>query len=64
MTTAQDSSLGREVAYPKGYDPTLLFPIPRAGARSELGLAAAAPLPFTGHDRWMAYELSWLDARG
>ena len=45
MTTAQDSSLGREVAYPKGYDPTLLFPIPRAGARSELGLAAAAPLP-------------------
>ena len=64
MTTAQDSSLGREVAYPKGYDPTLLFPIPRAGARSELGLSAAAPLPFTGHDRWMAYELSWLDARG
>ena len=64
MTTAQDSSLGREVAYPKGYDPTLLFPIPRAGARSELGLAAAAPLPFTGHDRWHLYELSWLDAHG
>jgi 7-cyano-7-deazaguanine reductase len=64
MNTPQDSSLGREVAYPAGYDPTLLFPIPRAGARAELGLDAAQPLPFTGHDRWLAYELSWLDARG
>jgi 7-cyano-7-deazaguanine reductase len=64
MNTPQDSSLGREVAYPTGYDPSLLFPIPRAGARAELGLDAAAALPFHGHDRWHAYELSWLDARG
>ena len=63
MTTAQDSSLGREVAYPKGYDPTLLFPIPRQGARDEIGIAADA-LPFVGHDRWHAYELGWLDGRG
>ncbi|MGN6153694.1 MAG: NADPH-dependent 7-cyano-7-deazaguanine reductase QueF [Lysobacteraceae bacterium] len=55
--------LGREVAYPGQYDPTLLFPIPRAQARAEIGVDAAA-LPFVGHDRWHAYELSWLDARG
>ncbi|CAN7276899.1 NADPH-dependent 7-cyano-7-deazaguanine reductase QueF [Pseudoxanthomonas sp. LjRoot168] len=61
--TPQDSSLGREVAYPTQYDPTLLFPIPRQGARDEIGIAADA-LPFVGHDRWHAYELSWLDARG
>ncbi|KAF1693611.1 NADPH-dependent 7-cyano-7-deazaguanine reductase QueF [Pseudoxanthomonas koreensis] len=64
MSTPHDSSLGREVAYPTGYDPSLLFPIPRAGARAELGLAAGAPLPFAGHDRWHAYELGWLDERG
>ena len=64
MSTPHDSSLGREVAYPTGYDRSLLFPIPRAGARAELGLAAGAALPFTGHDRWHAYELGWLDGRG
>ena len=61
--TPQDSLLGREVAYPSSYDPALLFPIPRAQARGEIGLDAGA-LPFIGHDRWHAYELSWLDARG
>jgi len=55
--------LGREVAYPRRYDPALLFPIPRAQGRDALGLREAA-LPFAGHDRWHAYELSWLDARG
>ena len=64
MTTPHDSSLGREVAYPTRYDPSLLFPIPRAGARAGLGLDRAATLPFAGHDRWHAYELGWLDARG
>lgn len=62
MTTPHDSSLGRDVAYPAHYDPTLLFPIPRSAARSAIGLAT--PLPFDGHDRWHAYELSWLDRRG
>ena len=58
--------LGRTVDYPRDYDPSLLFPIPRALGRAEIGLGAApdAPLPFTGLDRWHAYELSWLDARG
>src|SRR5690606_20403342 len=62
MARPEDSLLGREVAYPRHYDPSLLFPIPRAAGRGELGLGAA--LPFAGHDRWHAYELSWLDARG
>ncbi len=63
MNTPQDSSLGREVSYPSQYDPGLLFPIPRSGARAEIGLDDAA-LPFVGHDRWHAFELSWLDPRG
>jgi 7-cyano-7-deazaguanine reductase len=63
MSTPQDSSLGREVRYPSAYDPALLFPIPRAPSRGALGIAGAA-LPFTGFDRWHAYELGWLDARG
>jgi len=57
------SPLGREVSTPQEYDPRLLFPIPRAHGRSALGLNQAA-LPFVGHDRWQAYELGWLDARG
>ena len=62
MTTPEDSLLGRGVAYPSQYDPALLFPIPRAPAREALGLGAQPP--FEGHDRWQAYELSWLDPRG
>lgn len=61
--TPQDSSLGREVSYPSQYDPGLLFPIPRAAARAEIGLEDIA-LPFVGHDRWHLFELSWLDRRG
>ena len=57
------SPLGREVAYPDAYDAGLLHPIPRAAARAALGIDGAA-LPFAGHDRWHAYELSWLDGRG
>ncbi|MGH6979067.1 MAG: hypothetical protein ACRED4_07230, partial [Brevundimonas sp.] len=63
MNTPQDSSLGREVAYPSQYDPSLLFPIPRRAAREEIGVDEAH-LPFVGHDRWHAYEVSWLDPRG
>jgi len=55
--------LGREVAYPDHFDAGLLYPIPRALGRDALGIPGAA-LPFIGHDRWHAYELSWLDARG
>ncbi|MDH7454424.1 NADPH-dependent 7-cyano-7-deazaguanine reductase QueF [Luteimonas composti] len=62
MSRPEDSLLGREVAYPRQYDPGLLFPIPRTAGRQ--GLAPGDALPFIGHDRWHAYELSWLDPRG
>ena len=61
--TTAGSPLGRDTAYPAQYDASLLYPIPRAAARAELGLAGKA-LPFVGFDRWQAFELSWLDARG
>ena len=57
-----NSLLGRAVDYPRHYDASLLFPIARSVGRSALSLDAA--LPFIGHDRWHAYELSWLDVRG
>jgi len=59
----RDLPLGRRVDYPRHYDAGLLHPISRAAGRHALGLADAA-LPFVGHDRWQAYELSWLDPRG
>lgn len=62
MADLAHSPLGREVGYPTGFDPGLLFPIPRARGREALGLAGS--LPFVGHDRWQAYELSWLDPGG
>lgn len=66
--TAIDLPLGRHVDYPREYDASLLFPIPRVLGRSEIGLGgtglAQAGLPFIGNDRWHAYELGWLDRRG
>lgn len=58
----EHSPLGKAVVYAAQYDASLLFPIPRAGAREALGLRE--PLPFFGTDIWNAYELSWLNARG
>ena len=64
MTSVPDSApLGRQVDYPREYDASLLFPIARSTGRNVLGIHADA-LPFIGIDRWHAYELSWLDARG
>jgi len=62
MSTPEHSPLGKDTAYPDRYDPGLLFPIPRAAGRADLGLGAT--LPFHGVDVWNAYELSWLDMRG
>lgn len=62
MTSPELSSLGKSVAYRDEYDPSLLFPIPRAPKREEIGVPSM--LPFHGVDVWNAYELSWLDARG
>jgi 7-cyano-7-deazaguanine reductase len=62
MNPLDHSSLGKPVAYASQYDPGLLFPIPRADKRAELGITGT--LPFIGVDIWNAFELSWLDARG
>lgn len=61
---AQGSPLGHVSKPSDRYDPTLLFPIPRADQRSQLGLAAHATLPFFGADLWTAFELCWLNPRG
>ena len=61
-TTHNHGPLGHAVNYAKRYDPGLLFAIPRAANRTQLGIAAN--LPFHGVDLWNAYELSWLDLRG
>ena len=60
--TSQDLPLGRTVDYPRHYDPCLLYPIARSLGRTALQLDDTPP--FIGVDRWHAYELSWLDARG
>ncbi|HEV8692613.1 MAG TPA: NADPH-dependent 7-cyano-7-deazaguanine reductase QueF, partial [Lysobacter sp.] len=57
--TSQDLPLGRHVDYPREYDASLLFPIPRALGRGHIGIDDGA-LPFIGVDRWHGYELSWL----
>lgn len=62
MPSPDHSPLGKTTVYADRYDPKLLFPIPRAGKRAEIGVDI--PLPFHGTDIWNAYELSWLDPLG
>ncbi len=62
MNSVDNSSLGKTVSYAGQYDAGLLYPIPRAEKRAEIGIEA--PLPFSGVDIWNAYEFSWLDNRG
>jgi 7-cyano-7-deazaguanine reductase len=62
MTSPVHSPLGQATRYADQYDAALLFPIPRAPQRAELGLGTR--LPFLGADLWTAFELSWLNARG
>jgi 7-cyano-7-deazaguanine reductase len=62
MNTPEDSLLGKSASYIDQFDASLLFPIPRAGKRAEMGVAAEAP--FFGADMWTAFELSWLNLRG
>lgn len=63
MTSYSDSPLGKESAYPQGYDASLLYSIPRSDNRDQLGITADS-LPFAGVDIWNAYEMSWLDLDG
>ncbi len=58
----EQSPLGKSAGYVDQYDASLLFPLPRADKRSELGIAGDPP--FFGADLWTAFELSWLNPRG
>ncbi|MBL8474552.1 MAG: NADPH-dependent 7-cyano-7-deazaguanine reductase QueF [Methyloversatilis sp.] len=58
------SPLGRSSDYPDRYDAGLLFPMQRIASRQSLGLVQGHPLPFSGIDRWHAWEISWLDPHG
>ncbi|MFZ3219557.1 MAG: NADPH-dependent 7-cyano-7-deazaguanine reductase QueF [Rhodoferax sp.] len=62
MNSPEQSQLGKTSAYIDHYDASLLFPIPRAGKRAEIGIDGSAP--FFGADMWTAFELSWLNLRG
>ena len=62
MNTPEHSPLGKASSYIDQYDASLLFPIPRADKRAELGLTDTPP--FFGADMWTLYELSWLNLRG
>jgi 7-cyano-7-deazaguanine reductase len=62
MGTIPDSPLGKATAYPEAYDASLLYAVERAPQRQALRVGER--LPFHGEDRWTAWELTWLDARG
>lgn len=54
--------LGKKTKNITYYEPDLLFAIPRAEQRKEIGINKK--LPFYGYDLWNAYEISWLNAKG
>ena len=56
------NQLGKETRYDSLYNSKLLYPIPRCDARKQLGVDQKPP--FSGHDVWNAYELSWLNDKG
>ena len=62
MTQPYQSPLGKASAYADQYDASLLFAMPRAPKRTELGITGTPP--FFGADLWTAFELSWLNLRG
>ena len=62
MAIKKNSPLGTQTCYPKSYNPTLLFPIPRKKGRDSIGIKKN--IKFYGVDIWNAYEVSWLDSKG
>jgi 7-cyano-7-deazaguanine reductase len=54
--------LGKKTPHSDIFSPELLYPIPRAQSRMQVGVRT--PLPFDGVDRWRCYELSWLNTEG
>jgi 7-cyano-7-deazaguanine reductase len=62
MNQPEQSQLGKSSTYVDKYDASLLFPIPRADKRREIGITGSPT--FFGADLWTAFELSWLNLRG
>lgn len=58
----EQSPLGKASSYVDQYHAGLLFALPRADKRNELGITGTPP--FFGADMWTAFELSWLNPRG
>lgn len=58
-----DNPLGKQTEYPQQYAPEVLFAVPRADNRAQIGITGSE-LPFSGFDHWRAYELSWLSSSG
>ena len=63
MFSLDKSELGKKSDYYTQYKPELLFPIPRAIKRNELGIDDENP-GFYGIDLWTHYEISWLNNKG
>lgn len=59
----KDSALGKKTSYEQSYNPKLLYQIPRAEKRQEIGIEPDK-LPFQGIDLWNHYEVSWLNQKG
>lgn len=60
MAFAGDSGLGKATEYHFDYDPSRLFAIKRSDSREGVNIAKT----MQGFDRWTAFELSWLNAKG
>lgn len=58
----EELPLGRQVESPREYAPQVLVAVPRNLGRELLGLESW--LPFSGVDRWVAWEFAWHDWRG
>ncbi|HFB64065.1 MAG TPA: NADPH-dependent 7-cyano-7-deazaguanine reductase QueF [Aeromonadales bacterium] len=63
MSDQSSNPLGQSTTYVDQLDSGLLFAIPRAEKRAEIGVQTQA-LPFYGMDIWNAYEVSWLNQKG
>lgn len=62
MLTPESSQLGKKSTYDTHYDPSKLYPMPRAPKRQAIGIMST--LPFYGFDMWNHYEVSWLNEKG
>lgn len=63
MTQIEATHLGKQSAYPKHYDKSVLVAVPRIWNREQYQISNEA-LPFSGVDVWHAYEFSFLTLKG